>query len=361
MDAPKTKIAIISQSLGGGGAERFAGHLSFLLTDSGFEVHNIILNEPLDYAYEGEMLNLGAEYKGKPQWRRKIGKMAALKNYLHKQHIDIIIDNRTRSGFFRELATQWVYGNRKIHYMIHNYKLDNYLPKNATLAKWMYRKARSLICVSKAIEEKVIQNYGFKNTITIYNPINLPSKTEDSIGVREKYILYFGRFDDKAKNFKLMLEGFALSEIYKKGYSLVLMGEGPDRDLINHEISKRNLGEYAQIIPYQKNPFSVVEHARYTILTSHFEGFPMSVIESLAMGTPLLAVDCNSGPREIITDEKNGLLVENYNAAELAKAMSRLVDDEILYSQCKANTKQSVAHLAPDVIATQWKNVLTAI
>jgi glycosyltransferase involved in cell wall biosynthesis len=360
MDAPKTKIAIISQSLGGGGAERFAGHLSFLLTDSGFDVHNIILNEPLDYAYEGEMLNLGAANKGQPLWRRKIGKMSALKNYLRQQHIDIIIDNRTRSRFFRELATQWVYGNRKIHYMVHNYKLDNYLPENAMLAKWLYRNARNLICVSKAIEEKVNRNYGFKNTITIYNPIDLPPKNDDNASVSEKYILYFGRFDDKAKNFKLMLEGFALSEIYRKGYALVLMGEGPDCDLINQEISKQNLGEYVRIIPYQKNPFSIVEGARYTILTSHFEGFPMSLIESLAMGTPVLAVDCNSGPREIITSEKNGLLVENYNAAELAKAMNRLIDDEILYRQCKADTKQSVAHLAPEVIAIQWKKILMA-
>jgi len=360
MDAPKTKIAIISQSLGGGGAERFAGHLSFLLSDSGFEVHNVILNEPLDYACKGAIFNLGAKFKDKPQWRRKVGKMAALKKYLREHQISVVIDNRTRSNFIRELATQWVYGGRQIYHMIHNYKLDNYLPKNVVLAKWLYRKSRNLICVSKAIEEKVKRIYGFQNTITIYNPIKLPPINNNSDGLSERYILYFGRFDDKAKNFKLMLEGFALSQIYEKGYRLVLMGEGPDLTLIKDEIQKRNVDKFVEIIPYQENPFAVVEPARFTILTSHFEGFPMSIIESLAVGTPVLAVDCNSGPREIIANENNGLLVENYNASALAKAMNRLIDDEALYAQCKAGSKQSVAHLAPDTIAAQWKAVLAA-
>jgi glycosyltransferase involved in cell wall biosynthesis len=55
-----------------------------------------------------------------------------------------------------------------------------------------------------------------------------------------------------------------------------------------------------------------VQNARFTVLTSHYEGFPMSMVESLALGTPVF-VDCNSGPREIVIDEYNGLLVENYN------------------------------------------------
>jgi glycosyltransferase involved in cell wall biosynthesis len=66
-------------------------------------------------------------------------------------------------------------------------------------------------------------------------------------------------------------------------------------------------------LPFNSNPFDIVQNARFTVLTSHYEGFPMSMVESLALGTPVVAVDCNSGPREIVIDEYNGLLVENYN------------------------------------------------
>jgi glycosyltransferase involved in cell wall biosynthesis len=50
------------------------------------------------------------------------------------------------------------------------------------------------------------------------------------------------------------------------------------------------------ILPFN-NPFDIVQNARFTVLTSHYEGFPMSIVESLALGTPVVAVDCNSGPR----------------------------------------------------------------
>jgi glycosyltransferase involved in cell wall biosynthesis len=76
------------------------------------------------------------------------------------------------------------------------------------------------------------------------------------------------------------------------------------------------------ILPFNSNPFDIVQNARFTVLTSHYEGFPMSIVESQALGTPVVAVDCNSGPREIVIDEYNGLLVENYNAINLAAALT---------------------------------------
>jgi glycosyltransferase involved in cell wall biosynthesis len=56
-------------------------------------------------------------------------------------------------------------------------------------------------------------------------------------------------------------------------------------------------------LPFNSNPFDIVQNARFTVLTSHYEGFPMSMVESLALGTPVVTVDCNSGPREIVIDE----------------------------------------------------------
>ena len=359
MRIPKTKIAIISQTLGGGGVERFAGLLSFILNNLGFEVHNIILDEPQDYCYSGALLNLGSLPQHKNTLKRKFHKMMAMKRYLDNCGITAIIDNRTRSPLIREWFTRQVFGSREVYYMIHNYKLDNYLPKNGLLAKWLYKDAEKLICVSKAIEDEVKAKYHFKNTITIYNPINLSPKMVDDIVVfPEKYILYFGRFDEKAKNFSLMLEAFAISEIFKRGYFLLLMGEGADLDFIKSQISQRNLADYVKITPYQKNPFGVVKKSRYTILTSHFEGFPMAITESLAVGTPVIAVDCNSGPREIIVDGQNGLLIENYNATAFARAMNRLIDDEDLYQLCKSNAPKSVAHLSIEAISEKWKEVL---
>jgi len=361
MDDRKTKIAIISHALGGGGAERFAALLSFMLTDSGFEIHNVILNDVTDYEFTGPLLNLGRLCKADGNLKRKFSKGIALRKYLKANAIDVIIDNRPRNNWFRDYFFKKIYGKRKVAYLVQNYNLKNYIPQNKFLAGLLYKDAEKLVCVSKAIEKQLNEKYHFTNTATIYNPVNLNADTIlEAAGMPENYILYFGRFDEKAKNFSLMLEAFADSEIYRKGFQLILMGDGPDRNLIEIEIAKRNVGEFVVMIPYQKNPFGIVKKAKYTILTSRFEGFPLSIGESLAMGTPVIAVDCKSGPSEVIVNEKNGLLVENYNPQALSKAMNVLIDDSELYQACKQNAAQSVSHLSLESISRQWQEVLSS-
>lgn len=355
----KNKVAIISTSLGSGGAERFAALLSFMLEKSELEVHNIIINDAIDYEYSGKLLNLGERCDGSFFLFRKVKKGVLLHRYLNENKITNIIDNRSRNHLIREIFTKLIYGKRKKQYVVHSYKLDNYFPKSVFWTKILYQKADNIICVSHAIEEKIKQNFGFKNTVTIHNPfdfskIELKSKISNS----EKYILFFGRFDEKAKNFSLMLEAFSMSKIYHKGYQLLLMGNGSDLDFIQDKIKMLQIEPFVKILSFKSNPFEQVQHAKFTVLTSHYEGFPLSIVESLALGIPVIAVDCHSGPREIINHEHNGLLVENDNPQAFAKAMNRLIDDTVLYKFCKKNASKSVEHLSLAIISKQWESIL---
>ena len=67
----KNKVAIISNSLGNGGAEKFASLLSFMLENSNIEVHTIIINDVVDYEYAGELLNLGIDSESRFPFLRK--------------------------------------------------------------------------------------------------------------------------------------------------------------------------------------------------------------------------------------------------------------------------------------------------
>jgi len=355
----KKKVAIVSISLGKGGAERFAGLLTFMLESSGFEVHSIIVNDDIDYEYTGTLFNLEKESAGSFSVFRKLKKGKLLRNYLIQNNIDIIIDSRTRNILLRELITKFIYRNSKIYYIVHSYNFKEYFPSSKFWSKILYKNVQALICVSKAIEEKVNKLYELKNTITIYNPFSIEEEElKKKVLETKKVILYFGRFEEKVKNFTLMLEAFSQSKLYEKGYQLHLMGSGDDADFIQQKIKTLNLNGYVKILPFKENPFEEVREAKFTILTSHYEGFPLSIIESLALGTPVVAVDCNSGPREIIQNEFNGLLVENHNTKDLAEAMNRFADDAELYRFCKQNAVESVKHLSLKHISDQWKKLL---
>ena len=356
----KKKVAIVSNSLGKGGAERFAALLTFMLEDSGFEVHSIIVNNVIDYSYTGSLYNLEKESSQSSFPFRKLKKGILLRRYLVENNIEIVIDSRTRNVLLRELITRFIYRNTRIFYIVHSYNFENYFPSSKFWSGVIYKKAEALVCVSKAIEQKAKQLYRFNNTITIYNPFFIAEEEfQKQVLGSKKVILYFGRFDEKVKNFTLMLEAFSYSKVFLKEYQLHLMGSGNDSKFIQQKIEELNLSDYVEIFPFKQNPYNEVREAKFTILTSYYEGFPMALVESLALGTPVLAVDCNSGPREIIQNEINGLLVENHNVKALAEAMNRFVDDEELYHFCKKNAVESVAHLSLKTISVQWKNLLT--
>ncbi len=93
----------------------------------------------------------------------------------------------------------------------------------------------------------------------------------------------------------------------------------------------------------------------FTVLTSRYEGFPRSILESLALGTPVISVDCKSGPNEIIQNNLNGLLIENDNSEALAQAMNLLFEDKELYLQCKNNSKLSVIDFSEERLCNNGK------
>lgn len=359
MTQNKNKVAIISTSLGSGGAERFASLLSFMLEKLNMEVHNIIINDVVDYEYGGKLMCLGIGSSGSFSFLKKIKKGFLLNSYLKENEINLIIDNRPRNNLTREIIAKWIYGNRKKWYVVHSYNTDTYFPKSVFFSKLLFQNADKVICVSQAIEELLKRKFDLKNTMTIHNPYDFSKiEIEKETPISEQYIMYFGRFDEKVKNFSLMLEAFHLSKINLQGYKLVLMGDGPDLGIIQDTVKRLKLEEFVRIRPFNKNPFQYVQRAKFTILTSRYEGFPMSIVESLALGTPVISVDCNSGPNEIIKDGYNGLLVENNNSHSFALAMNRLINDNDLYDLCKKNASESVEDLSLETISKQWESIL---
>lgn len=355
------KIAIVSASLGVGGAERFAGLLSFMLHDLGYEVHHIIILNHIDYDFKGKVVNLGKLFEDEKGVLRAVKKGKYIAKYLYENDIQIVIDNRSRPFFIREVFTKWIYGNRKTYFMIHSSNLEMYFSKFDFWVNFLYQKAAKLVCVSKDIEHKIQEKYNLNNTITIYNPVDFPENIYQLPNLIPKnYILFFGRFEEQIKNFTLLLNAFKQSRVYAKGTMLLLVGEGSSKDFIQNKIVELQLESFVLVLPFQKNITPFIQNAKCTILTSRFEGFPMSLVESLAAGTPVISVDCETGPKEIIQNNFNGLLVENYNENALAEAIKNMIEDENLYQTCKNNAQKSVEHLSLTTIAQQWKQLLEA-
>jgi glycosyltransferase involved in cell wall biosynthesis len=93
------------------------------------------------------------------------------------------------------------------------------------------------------------------------------------------------------------------------------------------------------------------------VLSSRFEGFGMVITEAMACGLPVVSFDCPWGPRSIISDGEDGLLVENGNVDELAKILCRLMCDVLLRQSMSNAAIKSVKRFEISQVAEQWKNL----
>lgn len=358
MNIPKRncKIALVGYTLNGGGLERVMATLSVYFSSQGIDVHTIVLTDDVQYPYGGTLVNIG---KRKEKHKGIFGKLKLLlylKTYLKEQQFDYVIDFRYRIKPLQEvIIANWVYSSKTI-YTIHSGKISTYIPENKALANLIFKKKYAVVCVSDAIRDKVKAKYHFNNLQRIYNPI--PEFQQDGIDFKPdfQYVIGMGRFDaSNVKQLDKLAETYLQSELPQKNIHLVLLGDGERRKEIEQRFKN---SEQIHFSGFQENPYAFLKNAMFLVLSSKYEGFPMSVVESLAAGTPVVAFDCVSGPNEIIMHAENGLLVKNQDFDDLRAKINLMAADSELHARCKQNAKASVKQFEIDKIGRQWLHLM---
>jgi glycosyltransferase involved in cell wall biosynthesis len=103
------------------------------------------------------------------------------------------------------------------------------------------------------------------------------------------------------------------------------------------------------------------EAADLYVLTSRFEGFPNTLCEALAYGLPVVSVDCETGPRDLVQNEINGLLVPENDPDALVEALERLMKDEQLRYRLAAHSTAIQDKLSLQRVAGDWERLFSEI
>ncbi|MEG0239044.1 MAG: glycosyltransferase family 4 protein [Anaerorhabdus sp.] len=171
-----------------------------------------------------------------------------------------------------------------------------------------------------------------------------------------KIMLNVGRLT-KDKQQDVLLELWAKIND-KKGWRLLIVGDGEEKENLEKLIDKLNLRDTVTLKPAQKNVENIYKNASAFIITSRTEGFGMVLIEAMSFGIPCISFNCPSGPRDIIIDNENGFLVENKNKVEMINTINKIIDmrQENLITMGET-AFNSISSWDNDKIFDQWDKI----
>ncbi len=356
----KYKLALVGYRLSGGGSDKVMANLSIFFDSKGIDVHIITVVNELGFPYKGKLVNLGLlknEFNG---IFNKLKRFQALNKYIKNNSFDYILDFRFRTKILQELIiSRFVYPTNAI-FTVHSFLINHYMPDQSWLTRLMYNHCYANVVIVNAMKDFVYNKHKLQNLVTINNSVNFDEISEKSsipININFKYIITVGQYENNIKQFDKLIVSYANSILPKENIYLVIIGNGDKNKLL--DVAKSyNIEDKLHLLGYQENPFKYLKNALYLVLSSKNEGFSNVLIESLACETPVISLNCPCGPKEIVINNENGILVEDQDFEKLTEAMNNLYLDEKLYLNCKKNAKNSVQKFSLETIGNQWLELM---
>jgi glycosyltransferase involved in cell wall biosynthesis len=191
-------------------------------------------------------------------------------------------------------------------------------------------------------------------------PNALSFVTQQCADLTNKKAIAIGRYNYQ-KGFNYLIKAWEMVHSQQPDWTLDIIGEGELKKQLQVQIDRLKLNDSVHL----KSPTRHIEE-EYTqssivVMSSHYEGLPMVLLEAQATGLATVSFACKCGPRDIITDGKNGFLVPEGDVNALAEKILILMEDEELRKKMGQAAKENSKRFSEEVIMQQWEELFAEV
>jgi len=375
------KICFFITTVTKGGAERVIANLSnYLVNEENIEnvdiinIYNTEISYDLDpkikvYTIEKKFVkhqNLMNNHKGLVKFIKHVAKYIKnihrkhiLKNMLNKSDYDVIISFLPEPSFMILSLKKYI----KCPIIVSD-RNDPNLEYNNIRTKYLMKKLYPLAdgFVFQTLDAKRYFDKLFtkKNQI-IFNPVNKNFIRESYIGEREKTIVNVGRLENQ-KNQMLLIKAFEKIKDEFNEYKLIIYGDGTLKKSLQDYITNNNLTERVILAGEVEDLNEKIYKSSLFVLSSDYEGMPNALIEAMCLGIPVISTDCPcGGPRMLIDNNENGLLVEVNNQEQLSEAIKKILSNNEYAKELGIKASRLSEKVSSDVIDKEWLEFIKKI
>ncbi len=357
-------IMCVITAMGCGGAERVLAWLASGLARRGHRVALRILHEPGTFYEIHENVDVRCftdDHLRPVSWPpRFLRRRAWLRRQMASPRPDVVLSfidvaNVVTLTAASGLGLPVVVGERA------------YPPRNATpvpykiLRRWLYRRAALVVVQTPEAATWARGVVAADRVRVLANAVPRPeprvARTPLPALPAGPRIVAMGRLAPE-KGFDLLVAAFALVAERHPGWSLVILGEGPLRSNLEQQVHNLGIADRVVIPGVVEAPERVLAASDLFVLSSRHEGFPNALCEAMACGLPVVSFDCPVGPRNIVRDAVDGLLVPDGDVATLASAVEGLILDEERRRELGRRAREVVDRFAEEATLAAWEDLL---
>ena len=350
------KILVLHGHLSMGGEERVLLNVLRNLIELGYDVdllitwnhgeNNLFENEiPKEVNYEFLFDN----YDGKSKIIKEIYRLRTKTTYLKKvekiieeKKYDVIIDYSSNLLKYKNFDIKvpifaWIHFSLTFGEKLSGEKVEKY--------KKQYKKYDKILTICDTMRDEFVEILGMDKTKVelVYNPINLEiiRKKAENVNpkygnyLKEDYFLQVSRLTQQKQPEHLVDIYYKLKQRGIKE-KLYFIGNGEKVKLIKQKIKEYNLEDDIILLGQIENPYPFFKNAKLFLHTAKYEGLPTVLLESLAFGTPVVAYDCPTGPKDILgKNSEYGELIPLNDKDTFVKRVYELIDNNEKYENYK--------------------------